>query len=115
LFGSAVAYYARYRPGYPQDLEDAVAARAGLDGTLHWTDRPPGGTAVVANDVLGDGEQPDWVRAITRIRARYLGARRRAAPGRASTVTAMSWPAVHETVAAAQRISVPDGFRMGDV
>ncbi len=164
LFGSAVAYYARYRPGYPQALVDALAARTGLDGTqrvldigcgtgqitiplarhahaivaidpvaamlargceaaqaagagnitwlqgdssqiaalagpgadlavfaasFHWTDRPavlaaldgvlsPGGTVVVINDVLGDGEQPDWVHAITRIRARYLGARRRA-------------------------------------
>jgi SAM-dependent methyltransferase len=164
LFGSAVAYYARYRPGYPQDLVDALAARAGLDGTqrvldigcgtgqitiplarharavvaidplagmlahgreaaqaagagnitwlegdssqiaafagpgadlavfaasFHWTDRAavlaaldgvlsPGGTVVVINDVLGDGEQPDWMHAITRIRARYLGARPRA-------------------------------------
>ena len=162
LFGSAVAHYAQYRPGYPHDLVDAVAARAGLDGTqrvldigcgtgqitiplarhahaivaidpvagmlargseaaqaagadnitwlegdssqiaalagpradlavfaasFHWADRPtvlaalngvlsPGGTVVIINDVLGDGEQPDWVHAITRIRARYLGARR---------------------------------------
>lgn len=38
LFGSAVAYYARYRPGYPQDLVDAVAARAGLDGTQRVLD-----------------------------------------------------------------------------
>ena len=164
LFGSAVEYYARYRPGYPQDLVDAVAAGAGLDGTqrvldigcgtgqitiplarharaivaidpvadmlslgskaaqaaeagnitwlegdssqiaalagpgadlavfaasFHWTDRPavlaaldgvlsPGGSVVVINDVLGDDEQPDWVHAITQVRARYLGARRRA-------------------------------------
>lgn len=76
-----------------------IAALAGPGADLavfaasfHWTDRPavltvldgvlsPGGTAVVVNDVLGDGEQPDWVRAITRIRARYLGARRRAGTG----------------------------------
>jgi SAM-dependent methyltransferase len=32
LFGSAVAQYARYRPGYPQELLDIVAARTGLDG-----------------------------------------------------------------------------------
>jgi SAM-dependent methyltransferase len=167
LFGSAVAYYAQYRPGYPQDLVDAVAAWAGLDGTqrvldigcgtgqitiplarharaivaidpvadmlargceaaqaagagnitwlqgdssqiatlaapgadlavfaasFHWTDRPavlavldgvlsPGGTVVIINDVLGDSEQPDWVHAITRIRARYLGARHRPGTG----------------------------------
>jgi SAM-dependent methyltransferase len=167
LFGSAVAYYARYRPGYPQDLVDALAARAGLDGTqrvldigcgtgqitiplarharavvaidplagmlahgrqaaraagagnitwlegdssqiaalagpeadlavfaasFHWTDRPavlaaldevlaPGGTVIVINDILGDSEQPGWVHAIARIRARYLGARRRAGMG----------------------------------
>ena len=167
LFGSAVAYYARYRPGYPQGMVDKLAARAGLDGTqrvldigcgtgqitiplarharevvaidpvagmlargrqaaraagagnitwlegeasqvaavaapgtdlavfaasFHWTDRPavlaaldgvlaPGGAVVVINDVLGDSEQPDWVHAIARIRARYLGARRRAGTG----------------------------------
>ena len=159
LFSSAADYYAQYRPGYPQSLVDALAARAGLDGTqrvldvgcgtgqltiplarhaqavvaidpvagmlargqqaaqaagagnvtwlegdsrqiaalagpgadvavfaasFHWTDRPavlavldeilaPGGVVVVVNDVLGDGEQPDWVYAIARIRARYLG------------------------------------------
>jgi SAM-dependent methyltransferase len=33
LFSSAVAYYAQYRSAYPQDLVDALAARAGLDGT----------------------------------------------------------------------------------
>ena len=38
LFGSAVAYYAQYRPGYPQDLVDALAARAGLDGTQRVLD-----------------------------------------------------------------------------
>jgi SAM-dependent methyltransferase len=167
LFGSAVAYYAQYRPGYPQDLVDALAARAGLDGTqrvldigcgtgqitiplarhaqavvaidpipgmlaggrqaaraagagnitwlegdssqiaalagpgadlavfaasFHWTDRPavlaaldgvlaPGGRVIVINDVLGDREEPDWVHAIARIRARYLGAQRRAGTG----------------------------------
>ena len=164
LFSSAVAYYARYRPGYPQSLVDALAASAGLDGTqrvldigcgtgqmtiplarhaetvvaidpvagmlargrqaaqaagadnitwlegdssqiaalagpgaglavfaasFHWTDRPavlavldevlaPGGAVVVVNDVLGDSEDPDWVHAITRIRARYLGDQHRA-------------------------------------
>ena len=126
LFSSAVDYYAQYRPGYPQDLVDALAASAGLDGTqaaqaagagnitwlegdasqiaalagpgadlavfaasFHWTDRPavlgaldevlaPGGAVVIVNDVLGDSEQPDWVHAITRIRARYLGDRHRA-------------------------------------
>ena len=136
LFGSAVAHYAQYRPGYPQDLVDAVAARAGLDGTqrvldigcgtgqitiplarhahaivaidpvagmlargseaaqaagadnITWLEGDSSQIAalagpradlavfVVINDVLGDGEQPDWVHAITRIRARYLGARR---------------------------------------
>jgi SAM-dependent methyltransferase len=38
LFGSAVAYYAQYRPGYPQDLVDVLAARAGLDGTQRVLD-----------------------------------------------------------------------------
>ena len=38
LFGSAVAYYARYRPGYPQGLVDALAADAGLDGTQRVLD-----------------------------------------------------------------------------
>ena len=38
LFGSAVAYYAQYRPGYPQGLVDALAARAGLDGTQRVLD-----------------------------------------------------------------------------
>ena len=38
LFGSAVAYYAQYRPGYPRDLVDALAARAGLDGTQRVLD-----------------------------------------------------------------------------
>jgi SAM-dependent methyltransferase len=164
LFSSAAAYYARYRPGYPQSLVDALAAGAGLDGTqrvldigcgtgqmtiplarhaqtlvaidpvagmlahgrqaaraagadniiwlegdssqitalagpgadlavfaasFHWTDRAavlaaldevlaPGGAVVVVNDVLGDSEDPDWVHAIARIRARYLGDRHRA-------------------------------------
>jgi SAM-dependent methyltransferase len=167
LFGSAVAYYARYRPGYPQGLVDALAASRGLDGTqrvldigcgtgqitiplaryartvvaidpivgmlvrgrqaaeatgagnitwlqgdssqiaalagpgadlavfaasFHWTNRAavlaeldgllaPGGAVVVINDVLGDSEQPDWVRAIARVRARYLGDRDLAGTG----------------------------------
>jgi SAM-dependent methyltransferase len=167
LFSSAVDYYAQYRPGYPQSLVDALAARAGLDGTqhvldvgcgtgqltiplarhvqavvaidpvagmlalgrqaaqaagagnvtwlegdssqiaalagpgadlavfaasFHWADRPavlavlaeilaPGGVVVVINDVLGDSEQPDWVYAIARIRARYLGDQPRAGIG----------------------------------
>ena len=38
LFGSAVAYYAQYRPGYPQGLVDALAARTGLDGTQRVLD-----------------------------------------------------------------------------
>jgi ubiquinone/menaquinone biosynthesis C-methylase UbiE len=38
LFNSAVAYYAQYRPGYPQGLVDALAARAGLDGTQRVLD-----------------------------------------------------------------------------
>ena len=38
LFGSAVAYYARYRSGYPQGLADALAARTGLDGTQRVLD-----------------------------------------------------------------------------
>jgi SAM-dependent methyltransferase len=164
LFGSAAAYYARYRPEYPRGMVDALAAKTCLDGTqrvldigcgtgqitiplarrareivaidpvadmlargrqaaqaagagnitwlegeasqlaalaapgadlavfaasFHWTDRPavltaldgvlaPGGAVVVINDILGDSEEPDWAHAITRIRTRYLGARRRA-------------------------------------
>ncbi len=70
----------------------SVLAGPGADlavfaASFHWTDRPavlaaldgllsPGGTVVVINDILGDSEQPDWVHAITRIRARYLGAGR---------------------------------------
>jgi len=38
LYSSAVAYYAQYRPGYPQDLVDALAAGTGLDGTQHMLD-----------------------------------------------------------------------------
>ena len=38
LFSSAVDYYARYRPGYPQGLMEALAARAGLDGTQRVLD-----------------------------------------------------------------------------
>ena len=38
LFGSAAAYYARYRPGYPQGLVDALAASRGLDGTQRVLD-----------------------------------------------------------------------------
>lgn len=41
----------------------------------------PGGAVVVVNDVLGDSEQPGWVHAIARVRARYLGAGRRAGTG----------------------------------
>jgi SAM-dependent methyltransferase len=167
LFSSAVAYYAQYRPGYPQDMVDALAARVGLDGTqrvldigcgtgqltiplarharavvaidpvadmlvrgrqaaqaaragnitwlegdssqvaalaapgadlavfaasFHWIDRAavlaaldsvlaPAGAVVVINDVLGEGEQPDWDHAIARIRDRYLGVRQRAGTG----------------------------------
>jgi ubiquinone/menaquinone biosynthesis C-methylase UbiE len=33
LFDSAVAYYARYRSGYPADRLDALAAAVGLDGS----------------------------------------------------------------------------------
>jgi hypothetical protein len=72
LFGSAVAYYAQYRPGYPQDLVDALAARAGLDGAQRVLD---------IGCVLGDREEPDWVHAIAQIRARYLGVQRRAGTG----------------------------------
>ena len=38
LFGSAVAYYAQYRPSYPQGLVDALAARTGLNGTQRVLD-----------------------------------------------------------------------------
>jgi ubiquinone/menaquinone biosynthesis C-methylase UbiE len=38
LFSSAADYYAQYRPGYPQSLVDALAARAGLDGTQRVLD-----------------------------------------------------------------------------
>jgi ubiquinone/menaquinone biosynthesis C-methylase UbiE len=38
LFSSAVDDYAQYRPGYPQSLVDALAARAGLDGTQRVLD-----------------------------------------------------------------------------
>lgn len=38
LFGSAVDYYAQYRPEYPQGLVDALAARTGLDGTQRVLD-----------------------------------------------------------------------------
>jgi SAM-dependent methyltransferase len=33
LFGGTARYYAQYRPGYPQELLDGLAAAAGLDGT----------------------------------------------------------------------------------
>jgi ubiquinone/menaquinone biosynthesis C-methylase UbiE len=32
LFASAIPFYARYRPGYPVELVDFLAARLGLDG-----------------------------------------------------------------------------------
>jgi SAM-dependent methyltransferase len=38
LFGSAVAYYARYRPGYPQGLVDVLAASRELDGSQRVLD-----------------------------------------------------------------------------
>jgi ubiquinone/menaquinone biosynthesis C-methylase UbiE len=38
LFSSAADYYAQYRPGYPQSLVDALAARTGLDGTQRVLD-----------------------------------------------------------------------------
>jgi ubiquinone/menaquinone biosynthesis C-methylase UbiE len=38
LFSSAADYYAQYRPGYPQSLVDALAARAGLNGTQRVLD-----------------------------------------------------------------------------
>ncbi len=78
-----------------------IAALAGPGADLavfaasfHWTDRPavlvaldgvlaPDGRVIVINDVLGDREEPDWVHAIARIRARYLGAQRARAGARA--------------------------------
>jgi SAM-dependent methyltransferase len=75
-----------------QGAAGQVAALAGpgahvavFAASFHWTDRPavlatldrvldPGGSVVVINDVLGDDEDPDWVRAITPIRTRYVGA-----------------------------------------
>jgi|SRR5829696_764553 len=33
LFASAAPYYARYRPGYPEDLFDTLAGRLGFDGS----------------------------------------------------------------------------------
>ena len=38
LFASAVPYYARYRSGYPQAELDALARRAGLDGSQRIID-----------------------------------------------------------------------------
>jgi len=92
LFGSAVAYYAHGEASQIAALAGPGADLAVFAASFHWTDRPavlaaldrvlaPGGTVVVINDVLGDSEQPDWVHAIARIRARYLGARRRAGTG----------------------------------
>ena len=62
------------------------ARAASFAASFHWTDRPevvrtldqliaPGGSIVTINDDLGDDEDPDWVRAITELRGRYLGER----------------------------------------
>ena len=75
-------------------------ARLGVEGadlvvfaaSFHWTDRPAvtrelaGLVAVLAplvvvTDGLGQDEDPEWVRAIADVRARYLGPVRRAGSG----------------------------------
>jgi hypothetical protein len=60
--------------------------------SFHWTEQPavlsaldallaPGGLVVIINNDLADDEDPDWVRAISEVRARYLGGHRRAGRG----------------------------------
>lgn len=75
LLGDAGNLAALVAPG-----ADAVTFAA----SFHWTDRPevvrvldrllrPEGSIVTINDDLSDAEDPDWVRAITDLRSRYLG------------------------------------------
>lgn len=80
--------------------DSAGLARLGAKGadlvvfaaSFHWTDRPAvirelaglvDATAplVVVTDGLDEDEDPDWVRAIAAVRARYLGPVRRAGSG----------------------------------
>ncbi len=73
--------------GDSSDLDTLVAPGARVAtfaASFHWTDRPavlrvldrllePTGSIVTINDDLSDAERPDWDRAITELRAHYLG------------------------------------------
>jgi 2-polyprenyl-3-methyl-5-hydroxy-6-metoxy-1,4-benzoquinol methylase len=72
--------------------------------SFHWTDRAAvvrdldglldaHGSIVTINDVLSDDRDPDWVRAITAVRAAYLGESHRAA-----TDAHRAAPGSHRTV-----------------
>ncbi len=75
LEGDATQLRTLVRPG---------ARLATFAASFHWTDRAaaladldavlqPGGSVVVVDDDLDDARQPDWVHAITAVRARYPG------------------------------------------
>jgi FkbM family methyltransferase len=73
--------------GDASSLETLIAPGAHavtFAASFHWTNRAevvraldrllnPEGSIVTINDVLSDAEDPDWVRAITDLRKRYLG------------------------------------------
>jgi ubiquinone/menaquinone biosynthesis C-methylase UbiE len=83
LFRGAASYYARYRPGYPAELLDRVAERAGLDGGGRLLDLGCG-TGNVAIPLAAHAEE---VVAVD-IEPEMLAELRRAAPANVRTVEA---------------------------
>jgi SAM-dependent methyltransferase len=72
MFRGTASYYARYRPGYPLDLLEQLAAAAGLDGTGRLLDLGCGpGTiaiplAAYAGEVLAVDREPDMLDELRR-------------------------------------------------
>jgi SAM-dependent methyltransferase len=83
IFKGAASYYARYRPGYPQELLERVAERAGLDGTGRLLDLGCG----TGNVAIGLAGRVDEVVAVD-VEPEMLAEVRKAAPANVRTVEA---------------------------
>lgn len=73
LFASTAWYYARYRPGYPQELFDLVIDRFGLDGTGRMLDLGCGTGQMIlplaghVAEVIGMDPEPEMLAEARRV------------------------------------------------
>lgn len=73
LFSSTAWYYARYRPGYPQELFDLVIDRFGLDGTGRMLDLGCGTGQMIlplaghVAEVIGMDPEPEMLAEARRV------------------------------------------------